>query len=246
MLLYQNDQSVRFGKVDPVFRRDVLNGLASRPRTIHARWSCDGSGSKLFEAIIKFPENYIDRTVRAVLCGLADEVAALGGPDRVIVEFGSGSCAKTPILVPAVKPPRYVPIDISRDVLWESAARQSRMFPDTPLNPVVGNFTLAPPLPSAIEGMPLLGFFPGQNLLVPDGAEVLRTMATTLGGASILFVGIDHIKDQSILPPAYNDEQGVKAALNLDLLHRINRELTGSVPVDVVRHVALWNDNEAH
>jgi hypothetical protein len=91
MLLYQNDQSVCFAEVDPAFRRDVLNGLASRPRTIPARWFYDRVGSELFEAITALPEYYVFRTERALLCSAADQVAALVGPGRAIVEFGSGS-----------------------------------------------------------------------------------------------------------------------------------------------------------
>jgi L-histidine N-alpha-methyltransferase len=145
-------------------------------------------------------------------------------------------------------PPAYVPIDISKDFLLGSAERLSQFFPGMPLYPVEGDFTRALRLPPAIEGMPRLGFFPGStigNLLVPEAVDLLRTMATTLGSGSMLLVGIDRIKDPSILLPVYDDAQGVTAAFNLNLLHRINRELRGSVPVDAFRHVALWNDDEA-
>jgi len=248
MLLNQNDQSVCFAEVDPAFRRDVLTGLASRPRTIPARWFYDRAGSELFEAITALPEYYVSRTERALLCSVADEVAALAGPGRAIVEFGSGSCAKTPVLLSAANPSAYVPIDISRDFLWASARRLSHLFPGMPLHPVEGDFTRTLRLPSAIEDMPRLGFFPGStigNLLVPEAVDLLRTMAATLGSGSMLLIGIDRIKDPSLLLPAYNDAQGVTAAFNLNLLHRINRELRGSVPVDAFRHVALWNDDEA-
>jgi L-histidine Nalpha-methyltransferase len=245
---YQNDQDVRIAEVDPVFRRDVLNGLAAHPRAIPARWFYDRVGSELFELITELPEYYVGRTERALLREVAGEVAELVGPGRAVVEFGSGSCAKTPILLSAVNPGAYVPIDISKDFLWESAGRLSRLFPKMPLYPVEGDFTRTPRLPSAIEGMPRLGFFPGStigNLLVPEAVDLLRTMVTILGRGSMLLIGVDRIKDTSILLPAYNDAQGVTAAFNLNLLHRMNKELGGSVPVDAFRHVALWNDHEA-
>jgi L-histidine N-alpha-methyltransferase len=248
MLLYQNDETMCFAEADPAFRRDVLNGLACRPRTIPARWFYDRAGSELFEAITALPEYYVTRTERALLCSVADEVAALAGPGRAIVEFGSGSCAKTPILLSAMQPTAYVPIDISKEFLWESAQRLSQLFPDLPLYPSEGDFTRALRLPSAIEGMPRFGLFPGStigNLLVAEAVDLLRAMAATLGSGSMLLIGIDRIKDPSILLSAYNDAQGVTAAFNLNLLHRINRELGGSVPVDVFRHVAIWNDDEA-
>lgn len=237
-----------FVEVDPAFRRDVLNGLAARPRTIPARWFYDRIGSELFEAITALPEYYLTRTERRLLANSAREIAARTGPGRAVVEFGSGSSAKTPILLSAVDPAAYVPIDISKDFLWESAARLSEGFAALPIHPVEGDFTGMLRLPAAIESAPRLGFFPGStigNFLVPDAVDLLRMMAATLGGGSMLLIGIDRIKEEDILLPAYDDSRGVTAAFNLNLLHRINRELEGSLPVDAFRHVAQWNDAEA-
>jgi L-histidine Nalpha-methyltransferase len=235
-------------EVDPQFRRDVLSGLLARPRTIPPRWFYDRSGSELFEAITALPEYYVTRTERSLLSHAAREVAALTGPERVVVEFGSGSSAKTPMLLSAVDPAVYVPIDISREFLWESARRLSKLFPSLPIHPLAGDFTGTLRLPPAAESKPRLGFFPGStigNFLVPDAVDLLRAMAATLGGDSMLLIGIDRIKDADVLVSAYDDSQGVTAAFNLNLLHRINRELRGSVPVELFRHVARWNDPQA-
>jgi L-histidine Nalpha-methyltransferase len=248
MIRYQNDLCSRLAEVDPAFRRDVLNGLTLRPRTIPCRWLYDRTGSELFEAITALPEYYVTRTEQSLLSRASSEIAALIGPARAIVEFGSGSSAKTPILLSAASPAAYVPIDISRDFLWKSAARLSEEFGSLPIHPVEGDFTGKLRLPPAIEWMPRLGFFPGStigNLLVPEAVDLLRTMAATLGSGSMLLIGIDRIKDPSILLAAYNDAQGVTAAFNLNLLHRINRELGGSVPVNDFRHIVRWNDIEA-
>jgi L-histidine N-alpha-methyltransferase len=235
-------------EVDPAFRRDVLNGLAVRPRTIPARWLYDRAGSELFEAITALPEYYVTRTETALLSSAVEEVAELAGPDRAIVEFGSGSSTKSRILLSAMKPAAYVPIDISGDALWEAAAGLSEDFGELPIHPVEGDFTETLRLPPAVGSMPRLGFFPGStigNLLAPDAVDLLRTMARTLGRGSMLLIGIDRIKDPRVLVPAYDDAQGVTAAFNLNLLHRINRELDGTIPVYEFRHVALWNDAEA-
>jgi L-histidine Nalpha-methyltransferase len=237
-----------FSEADPAFRRDVLNGLAQRPRTIPARWFYDRAGSELFEAITALPEYYLTRTERSLLSQAAGEIAALTGPARAVVEFGSGSSAKTPLLLSAVKPAAYVPIDISKDFLWESAARLSKLFAGLPIYPLEGDFTGTVRLPAAIDSTPRLGFFPGStigNFLAPEAVDLLRTMAATLGGGSMLLIGIDRIKDEDVVLPAYDDSRGVTAAFNLNLLRRINRELDGSVPVDAFRHVARWNDPEA-
>jgi L-histidine N-alpha-methyltransferase len=233
--------------VDPLFRADVLDGLAIRPRAIPARWFYDRRGSVLFEAITELPEYYPSRSERAILTQAAPEIAALVGPGRAVVEFGSGSSAKTPIVLSAVDPAAYVPIDISGQFLRESAAALATAYPHLSVFPVESDFTAPLELPSAIADVPRLGFFPGStigNLAVPAAVDLLRALAGTLGVGALLLIGIDRIKDLSVLLPAYDDAQGVTAAFNLNLLHRINRELRGTVPVDAFRHVARWNTAE--
>ena len=113
---------------------------------------------------------------------------------------------------------------------------------------IEGDFTNVIRLPPEVRRLPRLGFFLGStigNFLVPDAVNLLRSMASTLGGASMLLIGVDRIKDESILLPAYDDAAGVTALFNRNVLHRINRELGGSIPVDAFRHLARWNDNEA-
>jgi dimethylhistidine N-methyltransferase len=240
-------QSV-IAEVDPAFREDVLKGLGMKPRAIPARWLYDRRGSELFETITALPEYYPTRTERSILSYAVGEIAVLIGPKRAVVEFGSGSSTKTPILLSEVSPAAYVPIDISAEFLRESVAALSIAFPDLPIFPIEGDFTGMLGLPEAIDGMAHLGFFPGStigNLLVSDAVDLLRVMAATLGAGSMLLIGIDRIKDANILLPAYDDAQGVTAAFNLNLLHRINRELSGTVPVDAFSHVVRWNDVEA-
>ena len=233
---------------DPAFRHDVMNGLAARPKAIPPRWFYDREGSALFEEITRLPEYYVTRTERALLQGAAAEIAALVGHGRSVVEFGSGSSSKTPVLLAAVNAAAYVPIDISGDMLRESARNLATLFTGLPIHPIEADFTQGVPLPPEIERHPRLGFFPGStigNLLVPDAVDLLRAMAATSGGGSMLLIGVDRIKDESILLPAYDDAAGVTAAFNRNILHRINRELRGSIPVDAFRHLARWNDQEA-
>jgi dimethylhistidine N-methyltransferase len=247
MFQLQNDHEPHVMEVDPVFRHDVLKGLNVRPRAIPARWLYDRQGSALFEAITVLPEYYPTRTERSILTSAINEVAALTGPKRVIVEFGSGSSSKTPILLSKLKPAAYVPIDISGEFLRESATALSRAFPELPIFPVQADFTRMQSLPEATNGKALLGFFPGStigNLAIPAAVDLLRVMAKTLGENSMLLIGIDRIKDRDVLLSAYDDSKGATAAFNLNLLDRINRELAGSVLVDAFRHVARWNDAE--
>jgi dimethylhistidine N-methyltransferase len=235
------------GVVDPAFRADVLRGLASEPRAIPARWFYDRRGSELFEAITRLPEYYPSRTERHILATHAAEIARLTGPGRVVVEFGSGASVKTPLLLSATDPSAYVPVDISGDFLRESAAALAGSFPALCIHPVEADFTQPIALP-ALGDAARLGFFPGSTIgnLVPNMAvDLLRAMRVTLGEGSQLLIGIDRVKDPAVLVPAYADADGVTAAFNLNLLHRINRELDGDVPVEAFRHVARWNDAQS-
>ena len=230
---------------DPAFRADVLAGLAAPIPAVPARWLYDRRGSELFEAITRLPEYYPTRTETALLERYSGEIAAQLATGEAVVEFGSGSSAKTPILLRAVKPCAYVPIDISGDFLRESAEGLRAEFPDLPVYPVEADFMRRLDLPAQIEGAPKLGFFPGStigNLVARTAVDLLRAMKETLGEGSRLLIGMDRIKDVDILLRAYDDPAGVTAAFNLNLLHRINAELGGDIPVDAFRHRAIWND----
>ena len=231
--------------VDPAFRADVLAGLAAPIPAVPARWLYDRRGSELFEAITRLPEYYPTRTETGLLERQSAEIAAMVGPGHAVVEFGSGSSAKTPILLRAVAPAAYVPIDISGDFLRESADALRGQFPGVPILPVEADFTRPIELPAEVAGLAKLGFFPGStigNLVARTAVDLLRAMKETLGHGSRLVIGMDRIKPVDILLRAYDDAAGVTAAFNLNLLHRINAELDGNIPVDAFRHRAIWND----
>jgi L-histidine N-alpha-methyltransferase len=230
---------------DPAFLSDVLAGLEQTHKAIPARWFYDHRGSQLFEEITKLPEYYPTRVETGLLEKHGGEVGGITGAGRAVVEFGSGSSLKTPHLLRAIHPAAYVPIDISGDFLRESAADLGRAFPGLPIFPVEANFMQAVALPAEIAATPKLGFFPGSTIgnLVPRSAvNLLRGMIDTLGIGAMLLIGMDRVKSEDILVPAYDDAAGVTGAFNLNLLHRINRELDTDIPVDLFRHQARWND----
>lgn len=236
-------------KADPQFRADVLAGFAARPqRAIPARWFYDRLGSELFEEITRLPEYYPTPTEVALLKQNCGEIGRLAGPGRAVVEFGSGSSAKTPILLGCVEPAAYVPVDISGEFMRHSVTALAGAFPGLPVMPLEADFTSPLTLPDAVRNMPRLGFFPGSTIgnMVPSAAiDLLRVMRATLGPGALLLIGIDRLKDAETLVRAYDDTQGVTAAFNLNLLHRINRELDGDIPVSAFRHAALWNGWDA-
>jgi dimethylhistidine N-methyltransferase len=230
---------------DPAFRSDVISGLGAAQKAIPARWLYDRTGSEIFEEITRLPEYYPTRTETALLDKIGGEVASIVGAGRAVVEFGSGSSLKTPRLLSAIDPAAYVPIDISGDFLRQSASDLAQAFPGLPVLPLEADFMHAVTLPGNVSGLPKLGFFPGStigNMVPRSGVDLLRGMVATMGEGAMLLIGMDRVKSEDILVPAYDDAAGVTARFNLNLLARINRELGGDIPLDAFRHRARWND----
>jgi len=231
---------------DPIFLADVLHGLALPQRAIPPRWFYDRQGSELFEQITCLPEYYLTEAERQILSCQMGQIAAVLGRGRMVVEFGSGSSSKTPLLLAAVEPSSYVPIDISGEFLRESARSLAADFPRLPIHPIAADFTGSVALP--IDGCARLGFFPGStigNLDEADAVDLLRHFGQLLGREALLLIGFDRRKSTDILIPAYDDAQGVTARFNLNLLARINRELGGNLDLDAFAHEIRWNDGRS-
>ncbi|MFT3965403.1 MAG: L-histidine N(alpha)-methyltransferase [Sphingobium sp.] len=242
------DTLLRPPVADPVFRRDIVEGLSAQPKATPPIWFYDRRGSELFEDITHLPEYYPTRAETAILRAEGAALAQAIGTGRCVVEFGAGSLAKTPLLLRAIHPSAYVPVDISGDFLRDSAALLARDFPALPILPVEADFTRPLSLPAAGCPKRRLGFFPGStigNFEPPTAIDLLRSMRLSLGDGAMLLIGMDRIKGEEILIPAYDDAAGVTAAFNLNLLDRINRELDGTMPVGAFAHEARWNDSAA-
>lgn len=227
------------------FREDVLAGLSAPIRAIPARWLYDHRGSELFDEITRLPAYYPTRTETAIFEQSMHEIAARVPKGAAVIEFGAGSQTKTPLLLEAIAPAAYVPVDISGDYLEKSAVELQQRFPTIEVMPVVADFARPFPLPAGIEHLPKLGFFPGSTIgnFVPWSAtDLLRQFRDLLGCGAQLLIGMDRVKSVDRLIAAYDDPEGVTAQFTLNLLARINRELEGDIPIDAFRHQARWND----
>ena len=234
--------------VATAFRADVLAGLAQPQKAVPARWLYDDAGSALFERITRLPEYYPTRAETEILTDRCGEFRELIGIGRAVVEFGSGSSVKTPLLLGCIEPAAYVPLDISGDFLRAAADDLAAKFPGLPVYPVEADFMREVALPGAVASLPKLGFFPGStigNMVARTAVDLLRSMRETLGAGSQLLIGMDLIKDAAVLEAAYDDADGVTAEFNRNLACRINRELGGTLPLDRLRHLARWNDTYA-
>ncbi len=234
------------------FAADVLAGLAARPPTVPAKWFYDERGSGLFEQITRLDAYYPTRTERQILEDNADAIVDAIGKNAALVEYGSGSSDKTQVLLDALHARRtlaaYVPIDISEGFLLQTAERLRAEHPGLPVLPVAADYTRPYTLPDLPpETTRRVVFFPGSTIgnFTPDGAErFLAQVARVAGPGGSLLVGVDQKKDPDVLHRAYDDERGVTAAFNLNLLRRMNRELGADADLDAWAHEARYDEVE--
>jgi L-histidine Nalpha-methyltransferase len=141
-----------------------------------------------------------------------------------------------------------VPVDISSQMLVQEAQELRRDYPRLAVLPVEADFTKPFTLPAAAAGMAHTGFFPGStigNFEPHEAGAFLRHAGRMLGRHATLIIGVDLVKETSILHAAYNDRAGLTAKFNLNLLARINRELDGDFDLEAFNHRAFYN-SERH
>lgn len=226
------------------FARELLAGLAHRPRRIAPKFFYDREGSALFDRICELPEYYPTRTELALLCARAGEMAECIGPDAEIIEFGAGSSRKIRVLLGALRRPRrFIPIDISAEHLHAAAAALRTDHPGLEVLPIAADFTRPFALPARPStGGRRVGFFPGSSIgnFSPDEAlDFLRSTAALLRGGGLL-IGVDLVKNPALLHAAYNDAAGVTAAFNRNVLARANRELGANFDLAQFAHYAFY------
>jgi dimethylhistidine N-methyltransferase len=234
--------------VDLDFARSVVDGLGAQRKTLPCRFFYDARGSELFEEITDLDAYYPTRAEIAILESRARQIAAQTAPGAVMVEYGSGSSRKTELLLAEMSTlAAYVPIDVSVSALGEAKERLRRRFPKLRIEPIEGDFRAPLRLPPDLVDAPRMGFFPGStigNFERAEARDLLTSMAASLGRGARLIIGVDLEKDLARLHRAYDDEEGVTAAFNKNLLVRINRELGGDFDLDAFRHRAVWNAQE--
>ncbi len=226
------------------FLGEVLTGLAITPASIPPKFFYDEHGSRLFDAICDTPEYYPTRTEVQLLRNNAVEIADCIGSGCVLIEPGAGSSEKVRLLLTALRPSAYVPMDISRDHLFAAARKLADEYPWLDLHAACMDFTAPLRLPYRPAGVRKVAFFPGSSIgnFEPADAELfLRNLRTLVGGRGGLLIGVDLKKDAAILDVAYNDAAGVTVAFNRNLLTRINRELGGDFAQDRFGHRAFYN-----
>lgn len=224
----------------------MIAGLSLPQKALPPKYFYDAAGSRLFERICRLPEYYLTRAELALTRRFLPAIERFAGKGCELVEYGSGASLKTRLLVRALRPAVYVPVDISEDALAGAARRLAREFGWLRIVPVTGDFSQPLRLPAhrVRSGRRRIVYFPGSTIgnLTPEEAQAFLKMTRgQVGRAGAMLVGVDLKKDANELHAAYNDARGVTSAFNLNLLGRINRELGGDFDLRRFRHYAFYN-----
>ena len=222
----------------------VVNGLSRPRKVIPPKFFYDERGSQLFDAICEQPEYYLPDAEQALLQQCVDDIAALTGQGRVVIEPGAGSMLKIRLLLDQLQPSAYVPMDISCEYLQWAAQDLSDAMPWLHIHAACVDFTHSMPIPEPAPDTRRLAFFPGSslgNFHRHEAREFLAMLRNTLGNDGMLLIGVDTKKPAHILDAAYNDAAGVTAAFNLNLLQRMCRELQADCDPDAFAHHAFYN-----
>ncbi|OGA42138.1 MAG: dimethylhistidine N-methyltransferase [Betaproteobacteria bacterium RIFCSPLOWO2_12_FULL_68_19] len=222
-----------------IFLEDVIAGLSLPQKSLPAKYFYDAAGSRLFERICRLPEYYLTRAELSLTRAHLGSIARFAGKGCELLEYGSGEGLKTRLLIRALRPAAYLPVDISDTALERTTRRLAREFPWLDVFPVRGDFSR--PIELAKARAARVSYFPGSTIgnLAPEEAHAFLAMARDQAGR--MLVGVDLKKDAQLLHAAYNDARGVTAAFNLNLLKRVNRELGGDFQPRKFSHYAFYN-----
>ena len=230
--------------------REAREGLLASPKELSPRWMYDARGSRLFDSITRLPEYYPTRTELSILHRHAKQIVRRSGAEA-LVELGSGTSEKTLALLDAFTAGGqlgyYTPFDVCGPFLALAANQVSAAYPSLLVDGVVGDFERhLCQMPE--HGRRLVAFLGSTvgNLRPKARARFYQELSSTLGSGEWLLLGVDLLKDRTVLHDAYNDAQGVTAEFNLNVLRMLNRELSAQFIPDHFRHLARFDEEQGH
>ncbi|MDE0178850.1 MAG: L-histidine N(alpha)-methyltransferase [Gammaproteobacteria bacterium] len=223
----------------PDMTAEVLHGLTRPAKSIPPKYFYDAEGSRLFDVITGLPDYYLTRTETSILRENAGSIADRVGKSACLVEYGSGSSTKSRLVIEACRPAAYVPVDISRVHLEESAKALLGGYPELAVYPMCADYTAPFELPPPVAALPRLAFFPGSsigNFEPPAARDFLRGVTQVVGPGGWLVLGVDTKKDPEVLDRAYTDPGGVTERFNKNLLRNVNNAVGADFDPSGFRH----------
>ena len=230
-----------------VMINEIIRSLRKSPKEISCKYFYDEYGSELFEQISDLKEYYLTRTEISILKSNIEDISEIIGENSLILELGSGSSRKIRILLDNLKSiAAYIPVDISRDFLLNSVKQLSEEYTGLNIVPLVADYTQRFDIPDLdIDWSKIVAYYPGSTIgnFDPEQAvKFLKNMYDLCGPGSGLLIGIDLKKDRAILEKAYNDNKGITAKFNLNILQNMNTTFGSDFETEKWKHVAFYNE----
>jgi len=238
-VVFENHQPARTES-----RAELLAGLQMAQKQVNPKYFYDARGSELFEQITRQHEYYPTRTEKTILSSYASEIADHCGADCVLIEPGSGNSEKVRLLLNAIRPAAYVPVDISAEFLHEAAVKLGLEFPWLKIQAICADFAGQWQAHTQLPAGRRVVFYPGStigNMEPRDARGFLTGLRRWIGEDGGILIGVDLHKSERLLNAAYNDSSGVTARFNLNILNSLNRMLDGDFSEQAFSHRAFYN-----
>ncbi|MBU2949039.1 L-histidine N(alpha)-methyltransferase [Zobellia uliginosa] len=233
------------------FEEDVHSGLTDFPKHLSSKYFYDEKGDKLFQDIMHMPEYYLTQKEYDILLNHTAKIAQLfasGNPKFRLIELGAGDGKKTKILLKHLLENnfdfKYQPIDISQNVLNGLEASLKRELPQMTVEPQQGTYFEALEKLNSENGSKKIILFLGSNignLLHEQAIDFLKSVQELMQKDDLFFIGFDMKKNPQTILDAYNDQTGITAAFNKNVLARINKELGGNFNLDKFLHWEVYD-----
>ena len=229
-----------------LMQEEVLKGLAKQQKQLSSKYFYDERGSDLFEQITRLEEYYLTDCEKEILQNNIKEISDHIGTDVILIELGSGSSYKTRFLLEELSDlSTYIPVDISEEFLLKTVNQLRMEYPKISIIPVFADYTSHFELPvSESSNQKQVVFFPGStigNFDPSQARDFLKNIAEITADDSEMLIGLDLKKDIKVLEAAYNDQQGITAQFNKNILRHINRVLDANFDLDSFEHQAFYN-----
>lgn len=219
------------------FAADVFHGLTSYPKKLSSKYFYDEKGDKLFQEIMQLPEYYLTGKEYGILNSNKDQIAKRFNSSEGfdLIELGAGDGKKTKLLLKHFLEQdldfRYLPVDISQNVLSQLTASLQEEFPGLSVQPQQGMYKDVLHRLEEYNSRKKVILFLGSNignLRQQEAIDFLKKISAAMNAEDLLFIGMDQKKDPQRILEAYNDSRGVTKAFNMNLLERMNRELNAN------------------
>ena len=222
----------------------LVDGLFAEPAAIPPKYFYDALGCALFEAICELPEYYLTRTERSIFMAHRETIAAVIGRNRQFVDLGAGNCAKGESWLAALKPRRFIAVDIAAAAIEPALTRLAAAHPEIEFTGVITDFSRTLDLAADLDAGAVTFFYPGSSIgnFAPDEAlELLAQVRKLCDRRGGLLIGVDAPKDEGRITAAYDDALGVTAAFNRNVLNHVNALLGTDFDPAAFAHVAFYN-----